>query len=114
GQNTESLSAGRVQTVALRLIVEREESIERFQPIKYWNLWADFTTSTTEFPIHAKLISVDAIEFKNPEGSAQDLPEELKNRYIGDVQTATGYARDAQEKTYRIASLSMREMRRNA
>ncbi len=114
GQRTDSLSAGRVQTVALRLICEREESIERFQTIHYWNLWADFTTATTEFPIHAKLISVDAIEFKNPEGSAQDLPEELKNRFIGDSQTATGYARDAQEKTYRIAALNKREVRRNA
>ncbi len=114
GQNTESLSAGRVQSVALRIICEREESIERFQPIKYWNLWADFTTATTEFPIHAKLVSVDKIEFKNPEGSAQDLPEELKNRYIADVQTATGYARDAQEKSYRISSVATREVRRNA
>jgi DNA topoisomerase-1 len=114
GQKTESLSAGRVQTVALRLICEREEAIERFQPIKYWNLWADFTTPTTEFPIHARLISVDGIEFKNPEGSMQDLPEELKNRYIGDAKTATGYARDAQEKNYRIASLNKREVKRNA
>jgi DNA topoisomerase-1 len=114
GQNTESLSAGRVQTVALRLICEREDAIERFQPIKYWNLWADFTTSTTEFPIHARLISVDGIEFKNPEGSFQDLPEDMKNRFIGDGMVAAGYARDAQEKNYRIASLNKREVKRNA
>ena len=32
------LSAGRVQTVALRLIVEREHQINAFQPVEYWNI----------------------------------------------------------------------------
>ena len=35
------LSAGRVQSPALRMIVEREEEIERFQPREYWTLEAD-------------------------------------------------------------------------
>ena len=34
------LSAGRVQSVALRLIVEREEEIEKFKPVEYWQLIA--------------------------------------------------------------------------
>ncbi|HYM19491.1 MAG TPA: type I DNA topoisomerase [Candidatus Kapabacteria bacterium] len=114
GQQFESLSAGRVQTVALRLICEREEAIDRFQPITYWNLWADFTTPTTEFPIHARLISVDNIEFKNPEGSAQDLSEELRKRFIGDETTARGYAAEVAKKNYRIDSVNKREVKRNA
>src|SRR3978361_507832 len=32
------LSAGRVQTVALRLIVEREQEINAFNPVEYWNI----------------------------------------------------------------------------
>jgi DNA topoisomerase-1 len=32
------LSAGRVQTVALRLIVERESEINAFKPVEYWNI----------------------------------------------------------------------------
>ncbi len=114
GKNAQSLSAGRVQSVALRLISEREDAIDRFQPIEYWNLWADFTTSTTEFPIHARLIAVDNNEFKNPEGSMQDMSEEMKTRFIPDSVTVTGYARDAQEKTYRISSLATREVRKTA
>src|SRR3954470_15914027 len=35
------LSAGRVQTVALRLIVEREQEINEFKPVEYWNIDAD-------------------------------------------------------------------------
>src|SRR5690606_16910766 len=38
----EGLSAGRVQTVGLRLVVEREPAIQSFQPEAYWTLDADF------------------------------------------------------------------------
>ena len=43
------LSAGRVQSVAVRLIVEREEEIENFKPEEYWNITlvaSDFATNT--------------------------------------------------------------------
>ncbi|MBS1904103.1 MAG: type I DNA topoisomerase [Bacteroidetes bacterium] len=114
GERVESLSAGRVQTVALRLICEREAAIDRFQPIAYWNLWADFTTPTTEFPIHARLVGIDDTELKNPEGSAQDLPEEMRKRYIGDETTARGYAGEVLKREYRIDSVNRREVKRNA
>lgn len=114
GQAADNLSAGRVQSVALRLICEREEEIERFQPINYWNLWADFSTDTTEFPIHAKLTSVDGQEIRNPEGSAHELKEGDRASFIGDEATLKGYAADVRTKTYRIASVTKREVRRNA
>ena len=113
GKSAEALSAGRVQSVALRLICEREAAIDRFQPISYWNLWADFSTESTEFPIHARLISVDGSELKNPEGSAQDLSDADKTSFIGDEKTARGYTSDAQSKTYRIASLNKKEVKKN-
>ncbi|MDR2659614.1 MAG: type I DNA topoisomerase [Spirochaetaceae bacterium] len=43
------LSAGRVQSVALRLICEREKEIEAFTPEEYWSLEADFKTGKTVF-----------------------------------------------------------------
>lgn len=42
------LSAGRVQSVALRLIVEREEEIKNFKPDEYWTLAAEFETEKKE------------------------------------------------------------------
>ncbi|MGO0122702.1 type I DNA topoisomerase [Desulfothermobacter acidiphilus] len=42
------LSAGRVQSVALRLVVEREEEIEAFKPEEYWELAAQLLTGTGE------------------------------------------------------------------
>jgi DNA topoisomerase-1 len=49
------LSAGRVQSVALRLICEREKEIEAFVPEEYWTLEADFKTGKTVFT--ASLVS---------------------------------------------------------
>ena len=44
----ETLSAGRVQSVALRMIVDREREINAFVPEEYWNLKADLNTSKKE------------------------------------------------------------------
>lgn len=48
------LSAGRVQSPALRMIVEREEEIEKFQAQEYWSIAAAVTTQ--EQPFSAKLV----------------------------------------------------------
>lgn len=60
-----SLSAGRVQSVALRLICEREEEIEKFIPTEYWSLTAVFTTDSGE-EIRAKLYEVNGKQIKIP------------------------------------------------
>ena len=51
------LSAGRVQSPALRLIVEREEEIERFNPREYWTVEADVSSKGQNFS--AKLIQFE-------------------------------------------------------
>src|SRR6195952_2173412 len=43
------LSAGRVQTVALRLIVEREREIAAFKPVEYWTIDASLKSDKTPF-----------------------------------------------------------------
>ncbi len=54
------LSAGRVQSVALRLIVDREREIEAFVPVEYWNCGAMVTSpSGAERPFIARLVSRD-------------------------------------------------------
>jgi DNA topoisomerase-1 len=51
------LSAGRVQSVAVRIICEREEEISRFVPEEYWNLVAQFEAGAPP-PFDAKLIKI--------------------------------------------------------
>jgi DNA topoisomerase-1 len=52
------LSAGRVQSVALRLICEREAEIEAFVPEEYWTLDAELKTATGKHPFRAQLVSI--------------------------------------------------------
>ncbi|MFQ8958114.1 MAG: DNA topoisomerase [Eubacterium sp.] len=42
-KNSPGLSAGRVQSVALRLVVDRENEIRAFKPEEYWSIDAKFT-----------------------------------------------------------------------
>lgn len=53
-----SLSAGRVQSVALKLVVDREKEIEAFTPVEYWNIAARLRTDQKEKTFLATLYSV--------------------------------------------------------
>ena len=48
------LSAGRVQSVAVKLIVDREEEIEKFIPEEYWNIYANLQDKETKKGFQAK------------------------------------------------------------
>jgi DNA topoisomerase I len=62
------LSAGRVQTVALRLVCEREEEIRAFEPREYWSVTAHLAKDEQEF--EAKLQKIDGKAFNLPDGAA--------------------------------------------
>ncbi len=64
------LSAGRVQTVALRLICEREEEIKNFQPQEYWTM-AVRLQGVSSAPFEASLVKIDDKKpaIKNEEAS---------------------------------------------
>ena len=71
------LSAGRVQSVAVRLIVEREEEIENFIPEEYWNITLIASDFPTKTQFECKFIGKDGkkLEFH----SKEDVDEVLKN-----------------------------------
>jgi len=58
------LSAGRVQSVALRLIVEREREIDAFIPVEYWTIEAELKPEGVESVFRARLARVDDAEPK--------------------------------------------------
>ncbi len=74
------LSAGRVQSVAVRLIVDRENEINAFEPKEYWSIDAKLRSSHSTKQFMAKLISVDGkkIEIEN-EAQAQLLLQRLED-----------------------------------
>ncbi len=73
------LSAGRVQTVALRMIVEREKEIRAFKSDEYWNLAARLAAALPpEF--NAKAATLDGKKWAVADGeTARGLVEELKS-----------------------------------
>jgi DNA topoisomerase-1 len=93
------LSAGRVQSVAVRLIVEREREIEAFVPVEYWSLTASLTPQppAKRFAFPAKLF-----------GRGQEKVEPKSRAEIDQILDALEGAR------YSVATVKKREMKRNA
>ena len=75
------LSAGRVQSVALRLIVEREREIDAFIPVEYWSIEGEFQQQGSKSKYIAKLARVDDVE---PEMPSQGVVDGL----LADMNTA--------------------------
>ncbi|MCC7118856.1 MAG: type I DNA topoisomerase [Anaerolineales bacterium] len=75
------LSAGRVQSVALRLIVEREREIDDFKPTEYWSIHGEFKPENLKSTFIAKLARVDD---KEPELSSEEIVKPL----LVDIETA--------------------------
>ena len=78
------LSAGRVQSVAVRLICEREEEIENFIPEEYWNIYAILLDENTNSEFEAKLALMNGkkLEIHSKE-EVDGILEDLKGvKYI--------------------------------
>ncbi len=73
------LSAGRVQSAAVRLIVDRENEIRKFVPKEYWSIDAKFTAPGSRKVLDAALISVDGKKLEIPnEAEANGLLQSLE------------------------------------
>ncbi|RMH11572.1 MAG: type I DNA topoisomerase [Gemmatimonadetes bacterium] len=88
------LSAGRVQTVALRLICEREDEIRAFTPEEYWSITARLEKDEQAF--EAKLHKID--------GKAFTLPDE---------DAARGVLEAVEGVPFRVSEVKRRERRKN-
>lgn len=74
------LSAGRVQSVAVRLICEREQEIEAFVPEEYWSITAKLQKETKEV-FNAKLEKIETKKVKIPDkDNADSILKELKGK----------------------------------
>ncbi len=97
------LSAGRVQTVALRIICEREREIEAFRPVEYWTLDADLQAAEPP-AFTARLFSFEGEKLKF-DGADPRLDSEEK----------TGKVRAAVEKAlWRVARVETAERRKSS
>jgi DNA topoisomerase-1 len=90
-------SAGRVQSVALRLIVEREREIEAFKPQEYWSVAAQMAHDGTDFT--AKLVRFDG--------------EKLDRLSLGDEGTAMRAKAAVESGAFKVEGVETKPHRRN-
>ena len=95
------LSAGRVQSVAVRLVVEREREIEGFNPVEYWTVEADLTKQ------HGKTLKTKPPIFRATLVQAQGRKPELAN-----AENATRVKADLEDAGYRVADVRVKEQTR--
>ncbi len=98
------LSAGRVQTVAVRLIVEREREIKAFQPVEYWTLDAQLLPNSEkerrEFT--ARFIGIDGKRSVVDTVNAPALPNQAEtDAIVSALKTAEWKVRSVEKKERR-------------
>ena len=98
------LSAGRVQTVALRLIVDRENEIKAFVPVEYWPVDARLKPQSVKQEFTAKLHSIDGARLTVNSVSGNALP---------DGETAGRARAEMESAKYAVRSVEAKERRRN-
>ncbi len=98
------LSAGRVQTVALRLIVEREREIQAFNPVEYWTLDAKLTPAKEGSEFTARFLGIDGEKAVVETVDAPSLP----NKERMDAVVAA-----LEKATWSVANVEKKERRRN-
>ena len=97
------LSAGRVQSVAVRLVVDREREIRAFSATEYWSIGTLLSTDRGE-TFKAELVKVD--------GQTVARGEDEKGLRIGDEATANEHAAALREKRPQVAGISVKASRR--
>ncbi len=112
-----TLSAGRVQSVALRLICEREIEIGKFIAIEYWSIWGFFETASKEI-FKAKLFSVDGKEIKtapHANMSEKELNDFLKNHILlnNEADTLKLFSEVKQKNNFEISRIVKKHTKRN-
>lgn len=102
------VSAGRVQSVALKLVVDREKEIEAFKPVEYWNLAALLKCDPEGRTFKAQLYSVGGkrIEKEAVEGKNYQI--------IGDKETADKILAKMKVGPYIVLTVEKKEKKRNA
>ena len=92
------LSAGRVQSVAVKIIVDREREIQKFVPVEYWTIEAELTRKAETAAFRAMLIGLI-------DGTKLDIP---------DQPTATKIRDELESADYNVLKVSTKKVSRSS
>ncbi len=96
GGRRKGLSAGRVQSIALKIIVDREREIEAFKPQEYWVITADLQTQST----------IDKHIFS---ASLKTIPGQKGKPVINNESAAMSIKDDLERAVYKVSNVTRRE-----
>ena len=103
------LSAGRVQTVALRLVVEREREIEAFVKTEYWTIAANLGAKLPP-AFDARLYKIEDKTLKTAGFDKEIGKNEI---HLKDEQSATAIVAEAEKENFVVDSVTTKERKRN-
>ena len=103
------LSAGRVQTVAVRLVVDREREIEAFVKTEYWTITANLAAKLPP-NFDSRLYKIEDLTVKTG-GFDQDLKK--NETHIKNEQTAKDIVAEAEKEQFVVDSVTTKERKRN-
>lgn len=103
------LSAGRVQTVAVRLVVDREREIEAFVKTEYWTITANLAAKLPP-NFNSRLYKIEDLTVKTS-GFDQDLKK--TETHIKDEKTANDIVSEAGKENFIVDSVTTKERKRN-
>lgn len=92
------LSAGRVQSVAVRLIVEKEKEIEKFKPVEYWEIYSQVKTLGKK---------------KNEEFVVKLIKIKDKEAVVANKKEAEGIVSDLKKAKYKVYEVKKRTVSKN-
>lgn len=95
------LSAGRVQSVAVRLVVEREREILAFKPEEYWSIKALFEKQDKKLKDHEKFFEAELAKFNN------------KKWAVDNEKDAKKVLKDLEKADYKVVSVEEKQVKRS-
>ncbi|MDE3045472.1 MAG: type I DNA topoisomerase [Verrucomicrobiota bacterium] len=100
-------SAGRVQSVALKLVVDREKEIQAFKPVEYWTIETQLESPSKERPFTAYLYAVDNLKVE------KEQINEKPCFLISNQKTADSLTARLRKAKYHVESVEKKEKKRN-
>jgi DNA topoisomerase-1 len=107
------LSAGRVQTVALRLIVEREREINAFKPVEYWNIDALLSPGKGGTEFTARMVGVAGQPIRVSNGTDADGKEQFLANALPDKAAIDEVMAQLERAKWSVRSIEKKERRQN-
>lgn len=101
------LSAGRVQSVALKLVVDREKEIDAFKPVEYWTLEVDLKSQKDKKPFKAQLHSVNGKKIEKEPIEGKDV------FLVSNESVAKKLEESLKKASYQVADIEKKEKKRN-